>query len=119
MINAEVTSLSSKKLMSVRNVLNEHKGGCVYILTNKNQTVFYTEVTSNLTERVWQHRNKAHSESFTARYNCIKLVYYQFYARIEEAIAVEKLIKGGNRQSKIELIKSLNPNWEDLYDNLF
>jgi putative endonuclease len=53
-----------------------------------------------------------------AKYNCEKLVYYCFYSRIEEAIAVEKAIKGGNRKAKIQLVNSLNPEWIDLYDKL-
>lgn len=56
--------------------------------------------------------------SFTAKYNCDKLVYYCFYSRIEEAIAAEKAIKGGNRKNKINLVNSINPKWIDLYDDL-
>ena len=60
--------------------------------------------------------NKVYPKSFTARYNCDKLVYYSFYPRIEEAIGEEKTIKGGNRQKKIDLINSINPEWKDLYE---
>jgi len=67
---------------------------------------------------VWQHKNKFYPNSFTAKYNCDKLVYYFFYSRIEEAIAAEKAIKGGNRKSKMQLINSMNPEWIDLYDGL-
>ena len=94
------------------------RGGCVYIMTNKQNAVFYTGVTSDLIGRVWDHKNKTHSKSFTSKYNCDKLVYYYFYSHIEEAIAAEKLIKGGNRQSKIDLIKSINHGWKDLYEDL-
>ena len=72
-------------------------------------TVLYTGVTSDLTGRVWKHKNKAYPKSLTAKYNCDQLVYYYFYSRIEEAIAVEKAIQGGKRKAKIALINSLNP----------
>jgi putative endonuclease len=93
-------------------------GGCVYIMTNKNHTVLYTGVTSDIIGRIWQHKNKVYPKSFTARYNCDKLVYHFFYSRIEEAIANEKAIQAGSRKNKINLINSLNPNWIDLYDDL-
>src|SRR5271165_5959250 len=103
-------------LLSCKMVFQQ--GGCVYIMTNKMHTVLYVGVTSDLTGRVWQHKNKTFPKSFTAKYNCDKLVYYFFYSRIEEAIAVEKAIKGGNRKNKINLVNSLNPQWLDLYDEL-
>ena len=89
-------------------------GGSVYILTNKYHTVLYTGVTSDLKKRIRQHKNKQFKSSFTSNYNCDKLVYYENFIRIEEAIAREKLIKGGSRKSKEELINSLNPEWNDL-----
>jgi putative endonuclease len=94
------------------------QGGCVYITTNKMHTVLYVGVTSDLTGRAWDHKNKTYPNSFTAKYNCDILVYYFFYSRIEEAIGVEKTLKAGNRKNKIELINSMNPTWEDLYDKL-
>ena len=94
------------------------QGGCVYIMTNKYHNVLYVGVTSDLTGRVWDHKNKTYPNSFTAKYNCDKLVYYEFYSRIEEAIATEKALKGGNRKSKLNLINSINPTWLDLYDDL-
>lgn len=94
------------------------RGGCVYIMTNKMHTVLYVGVTSDLTSRVAQHKNNFFPNSFTAKYNCHKLVYYFFYLNIEEAIAVEKAIKGGNRKNKINLVNSLNPKWVDLFDDL-
>ncbi|MDB4923486.1 GIY-YIG nuclease family protein [Mucilaginibacter sp.] len=93
-------------------------GGCVYIMTNKLHTVLYVGVTSDIVDRVWKHKTHFYPNSFTAKYNCEKLVYYSFYSRIEEAIAVEKALKGGNRKAKIQLINELNPNWIDLYDKL-
>ncbi|RYY33638.1 MAG: GIY-YIG nuclease family protein [Sphingobacteriaceae bacterium] len=94
------------------------RGGCVYILANKMHTVFYVGVTSDITGRIWEHKNKVYPSSFTAKYNCDKLVYYSFYPHIEEAIAVEKTIKGGNRNYKKQLVHSLNPEWKDLYEDL-
>jgi putative endonuclease len=94
------------------------RGGCVYITTNEQHTVLYTGVTSNLLTRIWDHKHKIYPKSFTAKYNCDILVYYFFYSTIEEAISAEKLIKGGNRQSKIDLVNTLNLAWRDLYDDL-
>jgi putative endonuclease len=94
------------------------RGGCVYIMTNKMHTVLYVGVTSDLIGRVSQHKNNFFPNSFTAKYNCHKLVYYFFYPHIEEAIAVEKAIKGGNRKNKINLVNALNPKWVDLFDDL-
>ena len=94
------------------------RGGCVYIITNKGHSVLYTGVTSDIIGRIWEHKNKVHSDSFSAKYNCNKLVYYFSYPHIEEAIAAEKSIKAGNRNAKIKLINSLNPLWNDLYEEL-
>ena len=91
------------------------KGGWVYILTNKHQTVLYTGVTSDIVGRMLQHKQKEFGRSFTARYNIDKLVYYFLYDGIDEAIAEEKRIKGGSRIAKITLIESVNPLWDDLW----
>jgi len=92
--------------------------GFVYILTNKNNSVLYTGVTSNLKDRIEQHKHRKHPDSFTARYNCNKLVYYEVFDTIVEAIAREKIIKGGNRKKKLDLINGLNPGWNDLSKDL-
>lgn len=94
-------------------------GGYIYILTNKNNTTLYVGVTSDLRKRIYEHKSKLHSKSFTSRYNLDKLVYFEFHLTIIAAIAREKQIKAGSRQKKIELIEIENPNWDDLYDNLF
>jgi putative endonuclease len=94
------------------------QGGCVYIMTNQYHNVLYVGVTSNLIARIWDHKNKTYPKSFTAKYNCNKLVYYMFYPRIEEAIAAEKALKGSNRKTKMNLVNSLNSTWVDLYDEL-
>ena len=94
------------------------RGGCVYIMTNKNNSTLYTGVTSDLQKRVWQHKNQIHPTSFTAKYKLFKLVYFEFYSRIEEVISYEKKIKAGSRANKEKLINSLNPDWNDLYEEV-
>ena len=88
--------------------------GYVYIMANNNNSVLYTGVTSNLKERVIQHKAKKHKNSFSSRYNICKLVYYEELETIGEAIKREKQIKAGSRKKKIDLIISINPEWEDL-----
>lgn len=92
------------------------RGGSVYIITNKTRTTLYTGVTSNLAKRVKQHRDRIYPSSFTARYNCFHLVYFENFHSIREAIAREKQIKGGSRAKKIALIEAKNPEWRDLYE---
>ncbi len=96
--------------------MNQGKGGCVYIVTNVRHTVLYTGVTSDLTSRVIQHKEKLFPKSFSAKYNCNKLVYFKSFFSIEEAIIEEKKIKGGSRQDKINRIISTNPRWDDLFE---
>jgi putative endonuclease len=91
---------------------------CVYIMTNKYNKVLYTGVTSNVLKRVNEHKEKLIG-GFTSRYNVTKMVYYEEYETMPEAIAREKQIKGGSRQKKIDLINSKNPEWKDLYDEFF
>lgn len=91
---------------------------CIYIMTNKYNKVLYTGVTSNLFKRVNEHKEKLVG-GFTSQYNVTKLVYYEEFATMPEAIAREKQIKGGSRQKKIDLINSKNPEWKDLYDEFF
>ncbi|MGQ1911692.1 GIY-YIG nuclease family protein [Marinifilum sp. RC60d5] len=94
------------------------KQGFVYILTNKNNTTLYVGVTANLQERIAQHKEKLDKKSFTARYNLSKLVYYETFQTIGDAISREKQLKAGSRAKKIECIESINPNWQDLYENI-
>jgi putative endonuclease len=89
----------------------------VYILTNRNNTVLYTGITSNLKRRVFEHKEKI-LEGFTKRYNISKLVYYEMFDDPENAITREKLIKGGSRQKKMQLIEGMNKEWRDLYDDI-
>ena len=94
------------------------KGGVVYIITNKHHTVLYIGVTSDLRIRMHQHINKEFPNSFSAKYNLSKLIYFEQFSTIEEAINNEKYLKGKNRKFKLELIKNDNPNWNDLYKDL-
>jgi putative endonuclease len=89
-------------------------GGYVYIMTNKNNTVLYTGVTSDLKVRVREHKEKRYPGSFTGRYNIGKLVYFERFTSIAEAIKREKQIKGGSRKKKVELINLMNPEWADI-----
>jgi len=88
--------------------------GFVYIMTNRNNSVLYTGVTSDLRERVNQHKSKKHVRSFTSRYNICKLVYYEELETIGEAIKREKQIKSDSRNKKTDLINGMNPEWKDL-----
>lgn len=86
----------------------------IYILTNKNNKVLYAGVTNDLFRRMRQHRSKL-IEGFTKKYNVNKLVYFEEFRDINEAIAAEKKIKGWLRNKKINLIESKNPEWKDLF----
>jgi len=94
------------------------KGRAVYILTNKNKTTLYVGVTSDITRRIYEHRSGKLQNSFTKKYNLNILVYYEGFHRIEDAIAREKQIKGGSRLKKEQLINSINPEWEDLSNEI-
>jgi putative endonuclease len=94
------------------------KGGYIYILTNKNNTVLYIGVTSNLANRLYRHRTGYFTGSFTGRYNVTKLVYFEKFDNIEIAIAREKQLKAGSRQKKISLIERFNPDWDDISTHL-
>jgi putative endonuclease len=93
-------------------------GGCVYIIANHSHSVLYIGVTSNLFARVAEHKEKKYPDSFTAKYNCNKLLYYESFMRIEEAIYREKQLKKWKRTWKEKLIASMNPGWIDLFDSL-
>ncbi len=86
----------------------------LYIITNVGNTVLYTGVTNDLRKRINEHIDKKGSK-FTSKYNITKLVYYEGFGRIQDAISAEKKIKAGSRNKKIKLIESVNPQWEDLY----
>lgn len=84
-------------------------------MANKYNTVLYTGVTNDLLRRVYEHKSKSIA-GFTKRYNINKLVYYEIYEDVTEAIAREKQIKAGSRQKKIDLVNSINSEWKDLYE---
>ena len=94
------------------------KPGFIYIITNKNNTVLYIGVTSNLPQRIEEHKQKRYENSFSARYNLNKLVYYEQFQMIGDAIGREKQLNAGNRATKEKLINSINPTWNDLYDEI-
>ncbi|WP_194768170.1 GIY-YIG nuclease family protein [Tamlana sp. I1] len=92
------------------------KPGYVYIITNKNNTTLYIGVTNNLIRRIQEHKEKHDKKSFSARYNLSKLVYFETFQMIGDAIGREKQLKAGNRAKKVALIEEENPEWLDLYD---
>ena len=85
----------------------------VYILANKYKGTLYTGVTSNLARRIWEHRNNV-VPGFTQKYRVHRLVYYELFEVMYDAISREKQLKAGSRKKKIALIESLNPEWNDL-----
>ena len=89
----------------------------VYFTTNKNNNVIYVGVTGNLLQRIYQHKNKIFA-GFTKKYNVDKLVYYEIYNNIEDAIRREKQLKNWYREWKMRLIEEHNPEFNDLYDNI-
>ena len=90
----------------------------VYILTNASNYVLYTGVTNDLPRRLWEHKNGT-ADGFTKKYECHKLVYYDYSESIGSAIAREKQIKAGSRKKKLELINNFNPQWVDLGAEMF
>ncbi|MEO9145245.1 MAG: GIY-YIG nuclease family protein [Ginsengibacter sp.] len=93
-------------------------GGCTYMVTNKYNTVIYTGVTSELRGRISEHKTKFFPKSFTAKYNCDKIVWYEIFPTIEEAIEREKQIKAGSRKKKEALISAMNVEWRDLWEEI-
>jgi putative endonuclease len=85
----------------------------VYIVTNRNDSVLYIGVTNSLSRRVWKHRAGIGAK-FPARYQCHKLIYYEHYRDIRDAIARESQLKKWSRAKKIALINRVNPSWLDL-----
>jgi putative endonuclease len=90
----------------------------VYMITNRSRVVLYTGVTKSLERRVWFHAN-TNERSFTKRYNVDRLVYYERFDRARDVISREKEIKGWRRDKKNDLMRTLNPRWEDLGERLF
>ena len=93
------------------------KVGYVYILFNKRNGILYTGVTSDLVKRIYEHKN-GFVKSFSSKYSATKLGYYEVFDDIMSAIEREKQIKAGNRMDKLKLIEKVNPQWEDLYEQI-
>ena len=93
------------------------KQPAVYILANKKNGTLYIGVTSDLVKRIWQHKNHVVS-GFTQEYEVYQLVYFEQLDDMENAITREKVLKQWNRAWKIRLIEQVNPNWNDLYDDI-
>jgi len=94
-----------------------HRLPAVYLLTNKPHGTLYTGVTSNLPGRIWQHKNKI-TRGFSAKYNLTRLVYFEIFDSMYEAISREKQIKAGSRKAKLVLIEASNPDWRDLFQDI-
>ena len=94
------------------------KHGYVYMLSNKHRTVLYIGVSSNLEQRLYQHRNKM-VDGFSNKYNCTDLIWWQQSESIASAIAREKQLKGWTRKKKEALIRRMNPELKDLAPELF
>lgn len=90
------------------------KRPAIYILTNKINGTLYTGVTSNLVNRIWQHKNNL-ADGFSQKYNTHILVYYEKFDDMYAAISREKQIKKWKRAWKVRLIEEINPQWTDLY----
>ena len=88
----------------------------VYIMTNRRNGTLYAGVTSNLIQRIWQHREGL--GGFSTRYDCKTLVWFEMHETMEAAIMREKQIKGGSRTKKLALIEAENPLWKDLWPNI-
>ncbi len=89
----------------------------VYMMANRWNSALYTGVTSDLSKRVLEHKQRKDPTSFTARYNCEKLVWFEEHDDIEEAIAREKQLKNWKREWKDALVVKMNPQWKDLSEN--
>ena len=87
----------------------------IYILTNQSNKTFYIGITNNLERRFFEHKLKLNN-SFTKKYQINKLIYYESFNSVKDAIAREKQLKNWHRQWKINLVKSKNPNFKDLLD---
>ena len=89
----------------------------VYILSNWNNKVIYTGITNDLKRRIYEHKNKL-VPGFTSTYNLNKLVYFEHFSQVSDAIRREKSIKKWKRDWKNKLINEINPQWNDLYDSI-
>jgi len=86
-------------------------------MNNKPNGVIYVGVTDNLEERIKEHKLKLYPKSFTAKYNCDKLIYFEEFENDQEAMIREKRLKKWKREWKVKLIETMNPGWMDLSMN--
>ena len=86
----------------------------VYIVTNKKNGTLYIGVTGGIDDRMERHKS-GEGSIFTSKYKLYKLVYFEEFQYIDDAIKREKQLKNWHRQWKINLIEELNPNWDDLF----
>lgn len=98
--------------------MKEEKQYFIYILASERNGTLYIGVTKNLLNRNFQHKIKNDKNSFTAKYNVNKLVYYEVYKYVNDAIVREKQLKNWKREWKMELIEKENPHWRDLFDDM-
>ncbi len=93
------------------------KQPATYIMANRRNGAVYTGVTSNLVQRVGQHREGA-ADGYTKRYGCKILVWFELAGSMDIAFAREKQIKAGSRAKKLKLVEDFNPQWKDLYNDI-
>ncbi|MGD9808403.1 MAG: GIY-YIG nuclease family protein [Deferribacterales bacterium] len=93
------------------------RNGYVYIITNSNNSTLYVGVTSNIKKRIYEHKQKF-IDGFSKKYNLTKLVYFECFDNITDALCREKQLKAYKRAKKQEIVNSLNPEWKDLYEGI-
>ena len=99
-------------------IMEKKSGGFVYIITNRKNGVLYIGSTSDLVNRIFEHKHKMIPHSFSAKYNLDKLVYFEWFERLENMVVRERQMKEWKRDWKIQLIERNNPDWRDLYNDL-
>ena len=95
----------------------QSRNPAVYILANKRNGTLYIGVTSDLIQRIHQHKEKI-TDGFSKKHDCSNLVFFEIHETMESAILREKQIKGGSRKKKLALIENKNPEWQDLYEEI-
>jgi putative endonuclease len=103
---------------NILNTMKEEKQYYTYILASERNGTLYIGVTNSLLNRSFQHKIKQDKDSFTAKYNVNKLVHYEVYKYVNDAIAREKQLKNWKREWKIELIEKENSHWRDLFEDM-
>jgi putative endonuclease len=106
----------SRRISLITNNMNHDKSYFTYIATNKFNNVLYVGITNSLLNRFYQHYRKINENSFTAKYNINKIIYYEIFDNASDAIYREKQLKGWVRAKKIKLVNEINPDWDDLIE---